>query len=110
MNQAILAGAITGDVTSGTTKNDYNFLKFTVVTKGKANTFHPCICWGKQADELNGLLADGVFVLVNGSIVRRTYGDDKRLSVEITVQSCEVISGSSLVADPSTVADDDLPF
>ena len=74
-----------------TAENGTRYFKATVAsdrsTKGDSNTdYLPIVAFGDWIDDLRDL-AKGDFVKVVGSVRLSTFGDDKRLSVEIVAKS-----------------------
>jgi single-stranded DNA-binding protein len=78
-----------------TAENGTRYFKGTVAsdrsTKGESSTdFFPVIAFGDWVNPENlGDIAKGDFVKVTGTVRLSTFGDDKRLSVEVLAKKIE---------------------
>lgn len=98
MNKAILIGRLTRDPELRYTKNNVPVASFTIAinrTFIKSNgekeaDFINCLCFNKQAENVNKYLSKGSLVAVEGSIQTRSYNNKEGKKVFVT----EVVANS----------------
>lgn len=100
MNKVFLNGYLSTDPVKKITTNGKELSTFNIAVSDLKNYderyFFPCVAWSQQAKYINDNLKKGVFVAIDGRIIKRSYVNSEGKTiyvVEIIVDSIKNYSG-----------------